>query len=326
MKEKILAFLRNRDGFVSGQTICEELGVSRTAIWKYINVLREEGYEIESVTRKGYRLLQSPDVVTREELLGYLPAHVLAGEIRYYNTVDSTNEAAKRAASAGISAESIFIADRQTSGKGRRGRVWSSPGGEDVFFSILLRPDLSPEAAPLLTLVAALAAVETAGKHSGEACQIKWPNDIVLHDKKICGILTEMSVEMDEIDCVVVGVGFNLNRLQFDSEIEDMAGSIRKETGKRIIRAAFLADFIQIFMDKYHRFLEEESFSMFVEAYNDHLINKGRQVRLVRRGQELLRTALGINEKGELILEDENGTIETVLSGEVSVRGLYGYV
>lgn len=326
MKEKILAFLRNRDGFVSGQTICEELGVSRTAIWKYINALRQEGYEIESVTRKGYRLLQSPDVITREELMGYMPGDLLGGWIRYLDTVDSTNEEAKRAAAQGAPTESLFVADRQIAGKGRRGRTWISPGGEDVFFSILLRPNISPDAASMLTLIAALAAAKVSERTSGERCFIKWPNDIVLHNRKICGVLTEMSVEMDAIDCVVIGVGFNLNRMQFDPEISDMATSIRKETGKRVVRAAFLADFMKEFMNRYRIFLEEKSLAPFVDEYNTSLINTGREVKLVGKESESIRTACGINEKGELILMDEKGNRETVLSGEVSVRGLYGYV
>lgn len=325
MKEKILAYLRKEDGFVSGQTLCEEIGVSRTAIWKYMKALKKDGYEIESVTRKGYRLLRSPNVLTREEILCCLPRGLFAGEIHFFPSVDSTNEAARRAALSGAPGESLFVADTQTAGRGRRGRTWSSPGGEDLFFSILLRPDILPEHASMLTIIAALAAAAAAAKHSKEVCKIKWPNDVVLHDRKICGILTEMGVEMDEISYVIVGVGFNLNRMDFSDPATRIGTSIRKETGLTVNRAAFLADFSREFMDRYRRFIPAESLAAFMDEYNELLINTGRQVKLLRREDEIIRKACGINEKGELIVEDEHGVKETVLSGEVSVRGLYGY-
>ena len=326
MRYKILSCLRARDDFVSGQKICEELGVSRTAVWKYITALRDEGYEIESVTRRGYRLISSPDVITEDELYAHLGPDGIKGRICYYDKVDSTNEAAKRAAAEGAPEESFFVADCQTAGKGRRGRTWLSPGGEDIFFSILLRPDIPVQSASMLTILAALAGAETAAAHSGEVCRIKWPNDVILHDRKICGILTEMALEMNEIGYVIVGAGFNLNRMQFDDEIADMAGSIKKETGRQVDRAAFFADFVRSFISRYHRFLLTESLAPFVDEYNAVLINKGRQVKLVKNGHDLIRRAEGINELGELIVIDEDGRPETVFAGEVSVRGLYGYL
>lgn len=326
MKKKILMFLKEQQGFVSGQDICEALGISRTAVWKYINKLKEEGYEIESVTRKGYRLLQSPDFMTVEELNRYLPEGTLAGDIFYYDSIDSTNEEAKRKAAQGAPDESLCFADNQTAGKGRRGRRWISPKGEDIFFSLLLRPELPVESASMLTLVAALAAAAVSERYSGEACGIKWPNDIVLHNKKICGILTEMGLEMNDISYIVVGVGFNVNRAEFSEDISDMATSLCRETGKKIPRARFLADFLIEFMSRYRKFLKEQNLVSFVEEYESRLVNIGRKVKIIRKGQEEIQTAIGINEKGELIVQKENGELETVFTGEVSVRGLYGYV
>ena len=319
-------FLKEQQGFVSGQDICDQLGISRTAVWKYINKLKEEGYEIESVTRKGYRLLQSPDFLTEEELIQNLPDGTLAGDVIYYDSVDSTNEEAKRKAAQGAPDESLYFADNQTAGKGRRGRTWVSPKGEDIFFSLLLRPELPVESASMLTLVAALAAAAVSEKYTGETCQIKWPNDIVLHDKKVCGILTEMGLEMNEISYIVVGVGFNVNRTEFSEDISDMASSLCKETGKKVPRAQFLAYFLVEFMNRYRRFLKEQNLASFVEEYESHLVNIGRKVKIIRKGQEEIRTALGINEMGELIVQKETGELETVFTGEVSVRGLYGYV
>ena len=248
------------------------------------------------------------------------------GLVHCYDVVDSTNEEARRAAVAGAPEGSLFVADRQTAGKGRRGRSWVSPGGEDLFFSIILRPAIPPASASMLTILAALAGTAAANIHSKEVCQIKWPNDILLHDRKICGILTEMAMDGDAIDYVVVGVGFNLNRMTFDDEIADIAGSIRRETGREVVRAAFFADYMEEFFHRYRIFLKAQSLSPFLSEYNRQLINKGRRVMLVRKDQELIRTAGGINEKGELIVYDDAGRPEKILSGEVSVRGLYGYV
>lgn len=326
MKDKILAFLEEKQDFVSGQAICEQLGVSRTAVWKYMNMLREEGYKIESVTRKGYRLLQSPDVLSARELRQRVSRSVWPGEIHYYPVIDSTNEEARRQALAGAEDGSLYVADCQTAGKGRRGREWVSPGGDDIFFSMLLRPQLPPEKASMLTLVTALAAAKAVEDFGGAGCRIKWPNDIVLHDRKLCGILTEMSLEMGEISHVIIGVGFNLNRMSFSEEISFMATSIKKETGENVCRAAFLEAFLRYFSEEYRRFLQEQNLASMKEEYESRLINTGRQVKLIQQGKEVIRIAEGINAEGELIVRREDGERETVCAGEVSVRGLYGYV
>ncbi len=326
MKKKILALLLKHDGFVSGQSICEELGVSRTAVWKVIQTLKTEGYEIESVTRKGYRLLQSPEFITEEAIRSYLPEDVWPGKIHYYESVDSTNAEAKRQAALGAGDGSLFVADHQTAGRGRRGRVWESPKGEDIFFTILLRPDLPAESASMITLLAALCVAAAADRYCGAPCLIKWPNDIVLHDKKLCGILTEMSLEMGEISHVAVGIGVNVNRLSFSDDIDFMATSIRKETGKKVVRAAFLAEVLTEFAARYDAFLREGSLASFLDEYEQRLINIGRDVRTIKDGTEQTRVALGINERGELLVQTPEGEIERIFTGEVSVRGLYGYV
>lgn len=328
MKEQILHILRQQDGFVSGQTLCEQMGVSRTAVWKYINALKKEGYEIESVTRKGYRLLQSPDLLKEEIVRHYVTKDIWPGSVVCLESVDSTNEEAKRQAALGAPDGTLFVTDNQTAGKGRRGREWSSPGGKDIFYTLFLRPDISVSNASMLTLVAALAVAAAAEKYSDVHCQIKWPNDVILNEKKICGILTEMEMEleMDAISYIIIGIGCNLNRENFPEELRHMASSLYRETGKTIRRAAFLADFLQEFQKRYAIFLQEQSFAPFVKEYESRLVNIGREVRLLRQGQERICRAVGINEKGELLIKNEKGEIERIFSGEVSVRGLYGYV
>lgn len=329
MKNTILRFLMEQKDFVSGQEMCEKLNVSRTAVWKYINALKEEGYEIESVTRKGYRLVDSPDKLTAASVRAALPEVILPGELGVYAVIDSTNEEAKRAAAKGAPDKSLYVSDHQTGGKGRRGRSWISPKGKDVFFTLLLRPkQIAPTQASMLTLLAALAGVKAASRYSGCECQIKWPNDIICDRKKVCGILTEMSIEMEsrEIDYVVIGIGWNLNREQFDPTISDMAGSLYLQTGKQVDRSRFTAMVIEEFMQYYDRFLQEKDLAFCMEEYNHYLVSIGKEVRLIQNGQEEQRISKGINHLGELIVEDADGEESTVFSGEVSVRGLYGYV
>lgn len=326
MKEKILEFLKQQDGFISGQRICDELGVSRTAVWKYMNSLKKEGYEIESVTRKGYRLLQSPDLLTREALISSIPEGVIQGELCCFESIDSTNEEAKRRGEMGAAHGSVYVADTQTSGKGRRGRNWLSPAGEDIFFTILLRPELPLDCVSMLTLVAASAVAEGIDKATGQNSQIKWPNDIVLNRKKVCGILTEMNMEIDSIAYVVVGIGINVNRMEFREDIADMATSLKKESGHAIERATLLSEILSAFFRDYKLFLEKQDLSPFLESYNQKLVNVGREVKVIKKGEEIIRTAIGINDRGELIVQDAEGNIEHIFSGEVSVRGIYGYV
>ena len=325
MKEKILEFLKQQDGFISGQRICDELGVSRTAVWKYMNSLKKEGYEIESVTRKGYRLLQSPDLLTKEAVLSCMTEEI-PGELCCFESIDSTNEEAKRRGEAGAPDGSVYVADNQTSGKGRRGRTWLSPSGEDIFFTILLRPDLPLGSVSMLTLVAASAVAEAIDKVTGQSSQIKWPNDIVMNRKKVCGILTEMNMEIDSIAYVVVGIGINVNRMEFREDIADMATSLKKESGHNIERAALLSEILSTFFRDYKLFLEKQDLSPFLESYNQKLVNVGREVKIIKKGEEIIRTAIGINDRGELVVQDTSGKKENIFSGEVSVRGIYGYV
>jgi BirA family biotin operon repressor/biotin-[acetyl-CoA-carboxylase] ligase len=178
----------------------------------------------------------------------------------------------------------------------------------------------------MLTLVAASAVAEGIDKVTGQCCQIKWPNDIVLNKKKVCGILTEMNMEIDSIAYVVVGIGINVNRINFGEEIADMATSLKKESGHNIERSVLLSEILTAFFRDYKLFLEKQDLSPFLESYNQKLVNVGREVKIIKKGEEIIRTAIGINDRGELIVQDAEGNTEHIFSGEVSVRGIYGYV
>ena len=195
MKEKILALLRTSNDYISGQAICEKLGVSRTAVWKNINALKAEGYIIDAVNNKGYRLVGEPDIVTKEKIEAALTTSVIGRELYYYDETDSTNIQAKLAGETDGTHGALFVANEQNAGRGRRGRAWSTPKGTSIAMTFLLRPDVPIENVSRLTILSALATARALADTAGLQAQIKWPNDVVVGGKKICGILTEMSSE-----------------------------------------------------------------------------------------------------------------------------------
>ena len=326
MKTKILTYLRNTDEYLSGEQLSRQFQVSRTAVWKYMKQLREEGYEIESVPRKGYRLLKTADKVTASEILSQNKAQWVGQEIEYFESTDSTNNRIRSFAENGRKEGLLAVAEEQTGGKGRWGRNWVSPKGTGIWISLLLRPQIEPQKASMVTILAALALVKAIKRTIDLDVQIKWPNDVIINGKKVCGILTEMSAELEAIHYIIVGIGINANTEQFDEEIMDRATSIYLESGKKIKRAKLIAEFCQEIEQLYEIFIERGDLENVKEEYEYCLSNIGKTVKIIKNKQELLRKAIGINELGELIVEDDKGTRETVFSGEVSVRGLYGYV
>jgi len=252
-------------------------------------------------------------------------------DIIHFKQTDSTNEQAKLYAAKNCGDRTIFVADYQTSGRGRRGRKWVSDSGSGLWMSLLLRPDLKPENASMLTLVAALAvadAVENvvSAKTAGFKCSIKWPNDIVAGQKKLCGILTEMGTDGENIDYVVIGIGINVNLKQIPDSISQTATSMCLETGLEYEREDIIAEFIKAFEKYYKKFLEKCNLSGVLEDYNNRLINRNRMVCVLGTDGELVGEALGADEMGALRVRMADGHIENIVAGEVSVRGLYGYV
>ncbi len=325
MKTEILKCLKESKDYLSGEMISQKFGVSRTAIWKYMNQLRQEGYEIESVPRKGYRLLEIADRITASEILSLNQAKWVGRQVKSYESIDSTNQEARRLAAKEGKNGLLVVSEEQTGGRGRRGRAWTSPKETGIWMSLLLRPDLEPQDASMITLIAALATAKAIKQVSDLDVLIKWPNDLVYNNKKVCGILTEMSAEIDEILYVIVGIGINVNTKEFPEEIKERATSLAMEKGQKIHRAKLIAAFCLAFETYYEQFLQTKDLAFMKEEYETHLVNVGRQVRIIKRDGERIRTAIGINERGELLVKDDLGRIEEVFSGEVSVRGLYGY-
>jgi len=326
MKEEILRLLRGADGYISGQELCNRFGVSRTAVWKAINQLKEAGYEIEAQQNKGYRLMAAPDLMTEAEIKSLMHTEWVAKEVLYFDTIDSTNTKAQELAEKGYPSGTLVVADKQESGKGRRGRSWVSPSGTGIFMTLMIKPDINPNNASMLTLVAALAVAKAITSVTGEEALIKWPNDIVVNGKKVCGILTEMNAQFDYINHIVVGIGINVHNESFPEEISQMASSLMIEAGgKRFHRAQIIAETMSYFEQYYDTFLKTQDLSALVREYDELLVNRNKSVRVLDPKEPFDGKAMGITPKGELIVDTWESR-KLVSSGEVSVRGIYGYV
>lgn len=326
MKEEILRLLRSADGYISGQELCNRFGVSRTAVWKAINQLKEAGYEIEAQQNKGYKLMAAPDLMTEAEIKSLMHTDWVAKEVLYFDTIDSTNTKAQELAEKGYPSGTLVVADKQESGKGRRGRSWVSPSGTGIFMTLMIKPDINPNNASMLTLVAALAVAKAITSVTGEEALIKWPNDIVVNSKKVCGILTEMNAQFDYINHIVVGIGINVHNESFPEEISQMASSLMIEAGgKRFHRAQIIAETMSYFEQYYDTFLKTQDLSALVREYDELLVNRNKSVRVLDPKEPFDGKAMGITPKGELIVDTWESR-KLVSSGEVSVRGIYGYV
>ena len=326
MKTQILRMLRETDGYVSGQELCNKFGVSRTAVWKVINQLKDQGYEIDSVQNKGYHITKAPDVMTEEELQSCRKTKWAGQKIVYFDQIDSTNIKAKELAEQGCPSGTLVVADKQVAGRGRRGRNWDSPSGTGIFMTLMLKPEINPNNASMLTLVAALAVAEAIKDVTGLDARIKWPNDIVINGKKICGILTEMSAQFDYINHIVIGIGINVHNEAFPEEISAVAGSILLESGgRRFRRAEIIEKTLEHFEEYYEIYLQTEDLSALTADYNALLVNMNKQVKVLDPKDGFEGKAMGITAKGELIVDTWESR-KLVSSGEVSVRGIYGYV
>lgn len=329
MKNKILEELKANNGQpVSGEEMSRKLGISRTAVWKHIGRLRSEGYNIESQTNSGYRLVGSPDVLTISELEPFLHTGFIGRNIIYLENVDSTNNYAKKAAEAPFKEGTVIIAEEQSLGRGRLGRHWVSPRGKGVWMSIMLKPDILPADAPKLAIVTAYAVANALCSCCSLEARIKWPNDIVAGGRKICGILTEMSAEADEIKYVVIGIGINANIEldDFGPEVSKIATSISIENGSPVSRKVLAASVLDEFEKVYTDFVESGSIGFLLDGYRDKSAVLGKEIRVISKKEEITGLAVDISEQGHLVLRLEDGALREVMSGEVSVRGLYGYI
>lgn len=326
MKAEIVALLRERGDYVSGQEICEKFGVSRTTVWKAVRQLKKEGYCIEAVQNRGYYLSPGEEVFGQHELDSRMDTDWAGHPTCFYDMLPSTNLQAKVDAENGAAEGTLVVADMQTAGRGRRGRTWSSPGGKNVYFSLILKPDFPVNTASLVTLAMGIAVAEGIRAACGLEAGIKWPNDVVIGGKKVCGMLAEMSVEGDFIHYIVIGAGINVGEQDFPPEIASTATCLWRECGRKVSRARLVASVMKVFEGCYAQLLADGGFSGLQERYNRLLVNRGREVCVLDPHGQFRGVARGIDCDGELLVEREDGAVVKVYAGEVSVRGIYGYV
>lgn len=322
MQERVLSLLKQADGYLSGEEISRQLGVSRAAVWKAVKALREKGYVIDSVTNRGYRLASQPDLLDAPSIQAGLSTRTLGRNIVSLEVIDSTNEEAKRQGAAGAPDGTLCVAEQQTGGKGRLGRTWASPPGSGVWMSLLLRPQLAPQEATQLTLIVGLSVCRAIRRLTGCEAMIKWPNDIVIGRKKVCGILTELAADMEQIHYVVVGIGINANLSEFPGELQKKATSLFLETGHKIDRAALVRAVLEEFEANYDRFLTDLT-ADFITPYEALCVSLNRQVSVIRGGREITGQSIGLTKAGELLIRTEDGTTLEIGSGEVTVQGIY---
>ncbi len=321
MNEQILEMLREDKGYVSGEEISRRLGISRTAVWKSIKALREYGYHITSSTNKGYHLEKDTDILEVSVISRDLNTGLIGKEIIVLKETDSTNSELKRRASKGGISGLVAAAEKQTDGKGRFGRNWDSQEG-GLYFSVLLRPDMLPSDASAITLAAGLGVCLAIREYTGIDAKIKWPNDIIVGNRKLCGILTEMAAQIDRVDFIIIGIGINVNNRLFPEEISEKASSLFLETQKMIDRN----DFFRCVLQKIDKVISSFLVSLSVEdmdMFKGLCATLGRKVSFTRYGNVIEGTAKDISLNGELIVSDDSGKEYSVSSGEVTVQGIY---
>lgn len=323
MKEKILLLLKESNDYISGESISKKLGITRTSVWKHINTLKKDGYDIQGISKKGYILNSSLDIFNILELKSELKECSLISDIKHFNEVSSTNIVAKDLALKNSPHGTLVISDTQTLGKGRLGREWISPKG-GIWSSLILRPNLEPIDAPKLTQIAAAALTLTLKSYGFDA-KIKWPNDILINNKKICGILTEMSCDMDSINYVIVGIGINVNLSKEDIpiELQDKASSLYLVSGKTIERSFLYSSFLKNFSELYNDLLKNPNTTIWIDICRENSAFLGKEIIISSRKEDEKVTFIDLSNTGELIIKDSQGNVRNVLSGEISLSKNY---
>lgn len=328
LEQTLELLLEDQGNFISGEAMSQKLGVSRAAVWKHIAQLREQGYEIDAVKNKGYALTSAPNILEKTRISQGLEGQWLGQEIVCLPSIDSTNTEVKRRAMSGGKQGLVITSEEQTAGRGRRGRSFHSPLGTGLYFSFLYRPDCDASALHDLTAWVAVAVAEGIEACCGLAPSIKWTNDLLLNGKKISGILTEISLESESsfVEYVVVGIGINVNHQEgdFPPELGEFTSSIAMETGKTICRNQLCQDILLALNSMFSQLPQEKT--KYLAAYRQRCITLGKEVQVLRGEARKEGKALDIDEEFRLLVEYPDGTKESLGTGEVSVRGMYGYI
>ncbi len=313
--EKIISILKNhRDGYVSGEDLSKDSGVSRAAIWKHVESLRRDGYEIEATPHLGYRLLRIPDKLIPSEIKSVLHTKVLGREVLSYKKIDSTNVMAYGLAEKGLKEGVVVLAEEQAKGRGRLGRTWASPPAGGVYLSCILRPPLPPSETQKLTLAASVSVARAIRETTGLPAMIKWPNDILLDLKKVCGILLEMKAEQDEVEFVIVGIGVNVNTPL--KTLPKGATSLRAELGSDVSRIKLTRKILEE-LEAGYGLLKNNGFSKIVEEWKELSDMLGSRVKVTLPNRKYEGAAVDVDSDGSLLVRLDNGFIEKTSSGDV---------
>ena len=319
-KDLLDAFTKADGAYLSGQHIAELIGCSRTAVWKHIEELRKEGFELEAVRRKGYRIVKTPEKITADELRLGLTTKFIGKNVHYEETVESTQKIAHRLAYDEAPEGTVIIAEEQLSGRGRMARRWHSPKYTGIWMSIILRPNISLPKAPQLTLLTAVATVQAIEELTGLLPEIKWPNDILIKGKKVTGILTELEAEADRINSIIIGIGINVNQTieDFPSELEQIATSLLLEKGEKVSRADLIKG-IFTNLEKLYLLYLEEGFLPIKLLWESYAISIGKRITARTLTHSIIGKAQGITDDGVLMIEDDHGKIHHVYSADIEL-------
>ena len=316
--DKLIHLLvKNATVVVPGPKIASEIGVTRFKVWRWIESLRLLGVEIRGVPAAGYQLVTIPDILAPSLLRAELGDHPIGHNIVHYFHTESTNAVALKLAGEGAEHGTVVVAEEQTAGRGRLGRVWYSEKSSGIYTSIILRPPLSPAAAPVLTLMAGLAAQKAVSAATGLAVDIRWPNDLLVNGKKVCGILTEMSAELDRLHCVVLGIGINVNHSLMPPELENIATSLRMEAHRGISRVQVLVALLRELERSYQLLLTHGNKAITEPWEAASTFAHGKRVRVSSAAGETQGTTTGIDPSGALRIQYDDGRQESLVAGEV---------
>lgn len=327
MRDQILKFmLQNPEAYYSGEQMAKALGVTRAAIWKHVDALKKMGCEFDSKPNRGYRLLLLPDILKPEILSTYDFSGITKQcAFKVVDQTDSTNELAKQLAFKGATHPTVVVAEEQTAGKGRMGRAWSSQKGDSLTFSLILRPTMSPIHAGKIGLIASIAVAKAILEFAGADAKVKWPNDVLIGRRKVCGILTEMSAEYDSIEYLVCGIGVNVNQAAFPSELSAIATSLKIETGRTFVRGQLLLTILTNFFEYYDVWVKTGDFTPVITEYTKLSMLVGQTVTVHNHGARITGRCIGFDKDGFLVIS-RDGKRRRIMAGDVSVRSSQTYV
>jgi BirA family biotin operon repressor/biotin-[acetyl-CoA-carboxylase] ligase len=323
--EILCAMRQAGQGGVSGADLAERLGMTRAAVWSRIEDLRRLGYAIEASPHQGYRLLSTPDALHADDLLARLgrASRVIGRDVRVFQETTSTNDVCEKLARDGVREGVVVFAESQRKGRGRLGRKWHSPPRKGLWFSVLLRPLLPPQGATQLVVAAAIALTRSIRAQTGLAPIIKWPNDILIGPRKVGGILTELSAELDHIRHVILGIGLDVNqgRSDFPPELRDLATSLKIELGRELDRAALATEVLQALDADYGKVCAGE-FAGLADEWEELCVTLGKQVRIQVGSRIVEGLAESLNDDGALLVRTQHGRLERIIGGDVSLCGM----